>query len=468
MIVKIDFMLSMRNGKRSSLWLLKPYMLKYKKLWIAGFISVTVSTAFAVAAPWILKNAINSLSTNVTTDGLLGYGFAIVGVTIMSGILTYFMRQTMIVASRRIEYDFRNDFFAHLMKLDKPFYDKTPTGDIMAKATNDIDAVRNMIGPGIMYFYSTGMTLIFALTLMMNISVSLTFLSILPMPIISVLVFLLGRELNKRFAVIQKQYSTITARAQESFSGIRVVKAYVQENAELDDFSKLNKDYMTMNMSMVKIWGMFFPAIVLFSGTAVVMVLWFGGKAVIADKIGIGEFVAFIMYLLMLIWPMAALGWVISMYQQGKASMVRLESMLNSQPIVQNNVNAAARPIMGKIEFRNLRFSYDNKEVINGIDAVIEAGTNVAIIGATGSGKTTLVSLLTLAYPVERGMIFIDDIDINEYTSGIASFADFAGNARDVSIFGDYQEQYLLRKLRAGHRERDEFRRRCRNLERDK
>ncbi len=405
----------MKEDSGSSLRVLRPYIFKYRKLWVAGLFSIAMTNVFMLAAPWILKRAVDALEAGVTSGGLVRYAAAIITVTLISAIFRFFMRQTMIVASRKIEYDFRNDFFDHLLTLDRPYYDKILTGDIMARATNDMDSVRSMIGPGIMYFCSTAITLTLALLLMIRISPQLTLLSMIPMPVITILVFFLGREINKRYMKIQEQYSTITARAQESFAGIRVVKAYVQEDAEIDDFSFLNLDYVRKNMSMVKVWGMFFPAIVLFSGTAVIMVLWFGGKAVISGSITLGDFVAFTAYLLLLIWPMAALGWVVGLYQRGKASLSRIEQILNARPIIKNVKKPISKEIEGKIEFRNLRFAYDSAEVLKGIDAVIEPGTNVAIIGGTGSGKTTLISLLMRAYPVERGMIFIDDIDINDY-----------------------------------------------------
>ena len=405
----------MRKNGRGSLRVLRPYMLKYKKLWIAGLFSVAMTSVFMLAAPWILKDAVDALESGVTPGGLVRYAAAIIAVTLISAIFRFFMRQTMIVSSRKIEYDLRNDFFAHLLTLDRPYYNKTPTGDIMARATNDMDSVRSMLGPGIMYFCSTAITLTLALSLMIKISPKLTLLSMIPMPVITILVFFLGHEINKRYTKIQEQYSTITARAQESFSGIRVVKAYVQENSEIEDFSLLNLDYVKKNMSMVKVWAMFFPAIVLFSGTAIIMVLWFGGKAVISESITLGDFVAFTAYLSLLIWPMAALGWVVGLYQRGKASLSRIEQILNARPIIKNIKKAISRKIEGKIELKNLRFAYDSAEVLKGIDVVIKPGTNAAIIGRTGSGKTTLISLLMRAYPVERGMIFIDDIDINDY-----------------------------------------------------
>ncbi len=405
----------MSNKNKSTLGVLKPYLLRYKKLWIAGIFAVAFTNIFMLAAPWILRIAINDLEKGVTTSRLALYAGAILLVTVISAAFRFMMRQTMIVASRKVEYDFRNDFFDHILTLDRQYYDRTPTGDIMARASNDMDSVRAMIGPGIMYSCSTAIALVLAISLMVKISLKLTLLSLVPMPIITVLVFFLGREVNKRYDKIQKQYSDMTARAQESFAGVRVVKAYVREDYEIEDFGSLSMEYVRKNMSMVRVWGFFFPAIVLFSGVALIVVLWFGGKAVIEGTINLGDFVAFSAYLLLLIWPMAALGWVVGLYQRGKASLGRINQILEEKPVVADAAGVITREIAGKIEFRNLRFGYGRDIVLNDINIIIEPGTRVALIGDTGGGKTTLVSLLQRAYPVERGMIFIDNIDINDY-----------------------------------------------------
>jgi len=405
----------MNSNNKSPIKILFPYFRRYRAHWIGGVFAVIFTDVFMLASPWILKDAIDVLGQQVTAGKLAYYAGAILGVTFISAIFRFIMRQTMIVASRRIEYDLRNDFFAHLITLDRKYYDKTPTGDIMARATNDLDSVRNMIGPGVMYFVSTAVTLVLAVILMLKLSPSLTLYSVLPLPLITALVFALGREMNKRSMKILEQYSTLTARVQENFAGIRVVKAYVQEEAETEDFDRINKEYIKRNMSMVRIWAMFFPAIVLFSGIAVILVLWFGGKAVIAGSITMGDFVAFTIYLLQLIWPMTALGWVVGLYQRGKAGLSRIELILNARPELKTIENPVKKEIRGKIEFRGLRFGYNSTEVLHSIDAVIEAGMNVAVVGNTGCGKSTLLSLLMRAYPIERGMIFIDDIDINDY-----------------------------------------------------
>ncbi len=376
---------------------------------------MALTSGFMMAGPWILRGAVNAMEAGATPQDLVYYALGIVAAALLAASFRFLMRQTMIVASRRVEYDFRNHFFSHLLTLDRKFYDKTPTGDIMARATNDMDSVRSMIGPGIMYFITTAITLVIALPLMVIISLKLTLYAMIPLPIITAIVFFLGREVNRRFTPIQEQYSAITSRVQENLSGIRVVKAYVQEDAEIDDFSRLNVEYVDQNMSMVRVMGMFFPAIILFAGTAMTIVLWLGGGLVIDKSISLGDFVAFTAYLMLLIWPMAALGWVVGLYQRGRASLSRLEQILQAKPFVVKAAAPVTKEIRGKIEFRDLRFAYDNTEILRGIAGIFEPGTNIALIGATGSGKSTLVSLLMRAYPVDRGMIFIDDIDINDW-----------------------------------------------------
>jgi ATP-binding cassette subfamily B protein len=409
------YVTSMNDSGKSVLWTLWPYLARYKKLWIAGFLSVVLSGIFAVMAPWILREAIISLEVNMTAKGLALYAGKILGVTAISALFTYFMRQTMIVASRRIENDFRNDIFSHLLWLDRTYYDHTPTGDIMARASNDMEAVRNMIGPGIMYSFTTAVRMTLILTIMIKLNPMLTLYTMLPMPVIVFLVFYLGQEVNKRYTKIQEKYSDITTHAQENFSGIRVVKAYVQERAEIADFARMGREYIRENLSMVRIWGLFFPAIGFFGGLAIIMVIWFGGSAVARGTMTLGDFVAFSAYLFMALWPMVSLGWVAGLYQRGKVSLKRLKQMLDARPVVTDPPNGVRKKIEGKIEFNGLRFAYNGQPILNGIDVTIEPGMRVAIIGGTGSGKTTLVSLLLRAYPVERGMIFIDGIEINNF-----------------------------------------------------
>lgn len=371
---------------------------------------------FTMAAPWILRQAINALQKQVTARHLLIYSGAIIGVTMIQGVFRYIMRQTMIVASRDIEYEIRGDLFAHILKLDRPYFDKMPTGDIMARLTNDLLAIRAMVGPGIMYFISTVFTFVVALVLMLIIDRKLTIIAFAPLPIISALTYFLGKEVFKRYMKVQEQYSALTSEVQENLAGIRVVKAYVQEDSVIKRFGSFNRDYIHLNLNMIKIWGLFFPVIFGFAGAAVALVLWIGGSQVINGVLTLGDLVAFTAYLMLLMWPMAALGWVIGLYQRGMASMERIAKIFNTSPVITTSLDKAiVKEIKGKIEFKNLRFAYDKKIVIDGLNLKINPGQTVAILGHTGSGKSSLISLIPRLYPIPQGMVFIDDIDINDY-----------------------------------------------------
>ncbi|TET67650.1 MAG: ABC transporter ATP-binding protein [Candidatus Zixiibacteriota bacterium] len=407
----------MRAVQRESRKLLKRYILRYRHLWLWGFVAVVLTNIFTLIAPWVLKYAIDSISRGARTTDLLGYAGLIVGLAIFQGVFRYFMRQTMIVASRKVEYDLRQDFFAHLEKLDRAYYDRSQTGDIMARATNDVEAVRMMLGPGIMNFTNTIVAVVIGLVLMLSLHWRLTLYIFIPFPVLSLVTFLFVKLIYPRYERIQEQYSKISAKAQESLSGIRVIKAYVQEANERRAFRRLTKDYIKKNMDMIRIWGALFPVLSLLAGAMMVIVLLVGGRYVIAGSMTLGEFVAFTAYLGLLVWPMIALGWVMGLYQRGMASMGRIIKILQKKPLVEESPTPAQLPqIRGEIEFRNLSFSYPGTEttVLKNISLKIDAGQTVAIVGATGSGKTTMVSLISRVYPVERGQLFIDGVDIND------------------------------------------------------
>jgi ATP-binding cassette, subfamily B, multidrug efflux pump len=400
---------------KSASQIIRGYIFRYKSRWIWGILTVLLSTAFSMVSPWVLRQAINALQQTVTAQKLVLYAITIVVATIIQGVFLFYMRQTMIVASRKIEYDLRNDLFSHILRLDRPYFDKTPTGDIMAKMTNDLDAVRNMVGPGIMYFVTTVFTFTMAFILMVIINPKLTLVAFLPLPFITIATYILGREVHKRYIKIQEQYSTITTEVQENLSGIRVIKAYVQEENEIQRFGRLNRDYIKKNLQMVKIWGMIFPVVFGFAGLSIALVLWIGGNQVINKTGTLGDLVAFTAYLMLLLWPVAALGWVIGMYQRGMASMKRIAVIFNATPKTPTSQEGGTKQALhGKIEFRNLNFGYDEKEVLHDISLTIPAGKTVAILGHTGSGKTSLISLIPRLYPIKRGMLFVDDVDIND------------------------------------------------------
>lgn len=407
----------MTTTPRESRRLLRKYILRYRHLWLWGLVAILLTNLFTLITPWVLKYAIDSISRGASAADLAGYAGLILGLAMFQGVFRYFMRQTMIVASRKVEYDLRQDFFAHLEKLDRAYYDRSSTGDVMARATNDVESVRMMLGPGIMNFTNTLTAVIIGLVLMLNLNWKLTLYIFIPFPVLSLVTFLFVKLMYPRYERIQEQYSKISAKAQESLSGIRVIKAYVQEAHERKAFRRLTKDYIKKNMDMIRIWGALFPVLSLFAGAMTVIVLLVGGRYVIAGSMTLGEFVAFTAYLGLLVWPMIALGWVMGLYQRGMASMGRIVKILQEKPLVQESPTLVQLPqIRGEIEFRNLSFSYPRTETeaLKNINLRIEAGQTVAIVGATGSGKTTLVNLISRTYPVTRGQLFIDGVDIND------------------------------------------------------
>ncbi|RKX17429.1 MAG: ABC transporter ATP-binding protein [Candidatus Zixiibacteriota bacterium] len=402
--------------KKEASGIIKSYILRHKRAWVRGIPAVILTTIFTMAVPWILRHVINILKGDGSTKKLILYAGAIIAATIIQGIFRYMMRQTMIVASWDIEYEIRNDLFSHLLKLDRRYFDSTPTGDIMARITNDLESVRAMVGPGIMHFIFTAFTFLTAMVLMLVINLKLTLIALLPLPLITGFTYLISKEVHNKYSKIQEHFSKITAEVQENLSGIRVIKAYVQEGNAVKRFGRLSQEYIRKNMNMIRIWGLFFPVILGFTGIAIMLVLWIGGNMVINNVITLGDLVAFTAYLMLLTWPMAALGWVIGLYQRGMASMKRIAQIFNTKPVIISPPSGGIKKeIQGKIEFKKLRFSYNGNYVLNDINLTIQPGQTVAILGHTGCGKSSLISLIPRLYQVKSEMLYIDDIDVNDY-----------------------------------------------------
>lgn len=400
---------------------LKSYLLRYKKTLLWGIVTVIGSNIFTVVQPWFLGRAVDDLKRSIDTNTLLLSDFAmwaglIVGFSVIAGIFTFLTRQTIIVTSRHIEFDLRNDFLAHLQKLHYPYFQNTPTGDLMAHATNDIGAVRNVLGPGIMYPSDTLMTFTMVLTLMMITDWSLTLLALIPLPLVSIVVYLLGNSIHAKSMERQEKFSLLTTRAQENLSGIRVIKSYVRELHEIDRFSALSRDYLKKNLVLARVQSLMWPLMFLLVGFSIIITLYFGGLRVIKGELSIGSFSAFLAYLVMLIWPVIAFGWVMSMLQQGAASMQRLCRIWDTEPEIRDtpSTNHSIHSIEGGIEFRNVAFTHKNalKPTLQNIDLTIEKGMTVAIVGYTGSGKTTLVNLMPRLYDITSGELLIDGNDI--------------------------------------------------------
>lgn len=351
----------------------------------------------------------------MTQAALLKYSGLILGTTVIAGAFSYLQRTTLIGASRLIEYDLRNDLFAHLQRLPAAFYDRNRTGDLMARATNDLGNVRNVVGPGIMYFLGTAVTLAAALGFMIHISPRLTILALLPLPILSLFVNRLGRLIRMRSERVQAQFSSLSTRTQEDIAGIRVVKAYVQEEKEASKFDLLNEEYLALNVSLARIRGLFYAVMAFLVGLAAAIVLYLGGHDVIAGRITLGDFVAFNGYLAMLTWPVIALGWIVGLLEQGSASMERLNALFDAEPPA-GSAGPGAAPdralIEGAIEFRGLTFSYNGRPALRDIRLEVPRGTTLAVVGRTGAGKSTLVNLIARVYEPPPGTLFVDGTDV--------------------------------------------------------
>ena len=400
---------------------LVPYLKRYRGGLIWGALCVLLTNAIAVQFPQVLRHAINDLHSGVTSQKLLKFALAIIAVFVAKGIFQFLTRWIVIGISRDIEFDLRNDLFAHLERLSHSYYQRNRTGDIMARATNDLNAVRNLLGPAIMYSANTIVFTALAVGYMLRISPKLTIFAFLPLPVASIVIQYFGRRIHERFERIQAMFSDISARAQENFSGARVIRAYVQEQAEIAAFEGANQEYIRRSLGLVRLMGMLWPTLELMLGIAVVIVLWLGGRQVLAGKMNVGDFVAFNTYMAQLMWPVIALGWVINLFQRGTASMTRIEEIFSQKPEIADDPQIETRlpddirEIEGEIEFSNLNYGYDGVPVLKDINLRIPAGSSLAIVGPTGSGKTTLVSLIPRIYDAAAGSVLIDGRPIREY-----------------------------------------------------
>jgi ATP-binding cassette, subfamily B, multidrug efflux pump len=432
-----------------------PYLKRYRRGLLVGGLCVLLTNGISVQFPRVVQHAIDDLRQAVTSQKLATYALLIVGVFVVKGIFQFLTRWVVIGISRDIEFDLRNDLFAHLESLSYSYYQRNRTGDIMAKATNDLNAVRMLLGPAIMYSANTMVFTAMALFYMLRMSPSLTLYAFLPLPIASIVIQYFGRRIHERFERIQAMFSDISARAQENFSGARVIRAYVQEEAEIAAFETANKEYIRRSLRLVRLMGMLWPTLELMLGAAVVIVLWLGGREVIngqmsvglvsylgtkttlslSGSMSVGEFVAFNTYMMQLTWPVIALGWVINIFQRGTASLGRINEIFIQKPEIADDPavvygtgsltrsNAASEPafeesrreLHGEIEFCNLNFAYNGVPVLKEVNLRIPAGSSLAIVGPTGCGKTTLVSLIPRIYDAEPGAVLIDGRPIREF-----------------------------------------------------
>ena len=395
---------------------LLPYLKRYRWGFVAGALCVVFSNGAQAGLPRVIGNAAEGLTGGVTPHKLMVFTLQVLALAGIRGIFLFLTRWIVIGISRDIEFDMRNDLFAHLEKLAYSYYQRMRTGDIMARMTNDLNAVRMLLGPAIMYSANTLVFTALALWFMVRTSPKLTFYAFLPLPVASVVIQYFGRRIHERFEVIQAMFSDISARAQENFSGARVIRAYVQEEAEVASFETANREYVARSLKLVRLMGMLWPTLELMLGLALVLVLWIGGREVLAGRMQIGAFTAFNIYMMQLMWPVIALGWVVNIFQRGTASLGRLNEIVHEQPEIKDEVEARHLQVQGEIEFRGLNFSYNGKPVLHDVNLRIPAGSSMAIVGPTGSGKTTLVNLIPRIYDAAPGMVLVDGRPIREFS----------------------------------------------------
>jgi ATP-binding cassette, subfamily B, multidrug efflux pump len=394
------------------------YVGRYRAAFTLGSLCIIATTAISLAGPWVLKYAIDDLTARVTAAKLAFYGGALLTLAAVGGIFRFLQRRIIIGASRDIEFDLRNDFFARLQLFEPAYFHRNRTGDLMSRATNDLNAVRMMIGPAVMYLSNTVLTFVTVIILMLSLNRRLTLLSLIPLPILSVAVYFFGAVIHRRFDRIQDQLSTISAVTQEALAGVRVVRAYRQEHFETQRFRIANEEYLRRNRKLIRVEGAFFPIMGLLMGVGALLVLWLGSLDVIEGRMTIGELVAFNSYLMMLAWPMIAFGWVTNLLQRGTASWKRMLEVLAAEPSITDagaSTQVTSRDqIRGDIEFRDLTFAYGDRLVLQRISARLPAGSTTAIVGATGSGKSTLLNLLPRLNDPPPATVFIDGIDIRD------------------------------------------------------
>jgi ATP-binding cassette subfamily B multidrug efflux pump len=400
---------------------LYPYLKKYRRGFMVGTLCVLLLNGIAVQSPQVIRVALDYLQKGGrSSQKLVFYALLMVAIALSKGIFQFLTRWIVIGISRDIEFDLRNDLFEHLERLSYPYYQRTRTGDIMARATNDLNAVRMLLGPAIMYSANTLVFTAGALIYMMKISPKLTLYTFLPLPVASIVIQYFGRQIHERFEKIQAMFSDISARAQENFSGARVIRAYVQETAEVRQFEAANTEYIARSLPLARLMGLLWPTLEFTLGLAIVLVLWLGGRQVLSNRISIGDFGAFLTYMVQLTWPVIALGWVINIFQRGTASLKRIDEIMQEKPEITDepSVLLAGPPdveLRGEIEFHRLNFAYNGTPVLHDANLKIPEGSSLAIVGPTGSGKTTLVNLIPRVYDAEPGAIVIDGHLIREF-----------------------------------------------------
>jgi ATP-binding cassette subfamily B protein len=424
------------------------YMRRYRWGYLWGTLSCICTNGIWVLFPLVLQRAIDEMSHGVTRQGILFFAGLLVAISLVKGVFLYSQRWILIGISREIEYDLRNDLFRQLERQDSGFYQRYRTGDIMARMTNDLSAVRMLLGPALMYSANTAFFTVGSLFFLLRISPWLTLVAWAPMPLASILIQYFGSRIHDRFERIQASFSEISSQAQENYSGARLVRAFAREKSQVGLFERLNRQYIARSLRLVQLMGMLWPTLEFILGLSMIITLLVGGHMVLAHRITVGQFVAFNTYMILLTWPIIAVGWVVNIYQRGTASVQRIDELLRSTPAIDDSAADSSIPadtvLRGEIEFRNLNFSYGDTPVLHptdkdlsphpseqkslagdpesvgtpvlrGISLKIPAGSSLAIVGPTGSGKTTLVNLISRLYEAPEGSLLIDGRPVRDY-----------------------------------------------------
>ncbi|MGP8175099.1 MAG: ABC transporter ATP-binding protein [Terracidiphilus sp.] len=396
------------------------YMRRYRWGYLWGCLSCIATNAAAVQFPRVLGWAVDKMQRNqATREAILVFAGLLIAISLTKGVFLYAQRWILIGISREIEFDLRNDLFLRLERQDSGFYQRYRTGDIMARMTNDLNAVRMLLGPALMYSANTVFFTVFALLFLLRISPWLTLVALAPMPLASILVQYLGHRIHDRFERIQASFSDISSQAQENYSGARLIRAFAREESQIGLFERLNRQYISRSLRLVQLMGMLWPTLEFILGVSMIITLLAGGHLVIAHRISVGDFVEFNTYMILLIWPIIAVGWVVNLFQRGTASIQRIDELLRAEPAIDDRSADPAIPadalLRGEIEFRHLNFSYGETAVLRDISLKIPAGSSLAIVGPTGSGKSTLVNLISRLYEAPQGTLKIDGRPVRDY-----------------------------------------------------
>lgn len=453
------------TGKEStirSLLGLKKYVIRYRYAILASFILVLLTNALMLVSPKILQMVFDELEQvlddadrTLSSGRLVFFALLIFGVALLAGVLRFLQRRTIQNVARQMEYHLRADFFIHLQKLSAAYYDNVRTGDLMTRATSDLNAIRMVLSSAVMYTADATVFFGFAVVLMLRIDASLTLVALLPYPILAIFIRHLGKRLHVHYEGIQEAFSMLNTKVQENLSGVRVVKAYTLEQSEVAHFRELNEEFVGRNHRQIRLMSFFFPLFRFLPGIGVVVLLWMGGLHVIQEKITIGEFVAFNAYLMMLVRPMITLGFIVNTFERGAASMGRLNAILNEKPEIYDgeNVKWHIKSIEGEIEFRNLNFAYpDGPPVLKNINLKVARGSTLAIVGGTGSGKSTLVTLISRIRQAERGTVFIDGVDIQDIPLNVLR-SNIGVVEQEPFLFSDYLRNNIAYGVEASNEE---------------